>query len=241
MCSRSAIFIALALFVILFCDSTSSECTQVGPCTCLLPDGQYYNLTALAKEKPLNDTSPTSTAIFHPCTNVPMTMGPDSTTCASGSGVSLCAYNKEANKTLNLGTVEETRMKLSSTNKFPIFEIHHGNVTSFINIVCVNYNETSFRIESFNAKEYFFHLSSPYACKIEPQKGLSTGSVLVILFFTFAGIYFIGGAIALKTLRGATGWEMLPNHDFWCELPSLVRDGIVFTFNCCRADSYERI
>ncbi|EFN78207.1 hypothetical protein EAI_08183, partial [Harpegnathos saltator] len=48
--------------------------------------------------------------------------------------------------------------------------------------------------------------------------GLSTGSVLVILFFTFAGMYLIAGAIILKTLRGATGWEMLPNHDFWCEL-----------------------
>jgi len=69
----------------------------------------------------------------------------------------------------------------------------------------------------------YFYLSSPYGCKIELQKGLSTGSVLVILFFIFVGIYFIGGAIALKMLRGATGWEMLPNHNFWIELPSLVR------------------
>jgi len=27
----------------------------------------------------------------------------------------------------------------------------------------------------------------------------------------------------LKALRGATGWEMVPNHDFWCKLPSLVK------------------
>lgn len=115
-------------------------------------------------------------------------------------------------------------------------------------------------------------LISPYGCKMESHKGLSIGSVLLILFFTIAGIYFIGGIITLRILRGATGWEMLPNHDFWTKLPSLVRvsdiiflikyncyyhyysfikkiillsfflqDGIVFTFNCCRADSYERI
>lgn len=73
-----------------------------------------------------------------------------------------------------------------------------------------------------------FSLASPYGCILEPpkkpiNKGLSTGSVLVILFFTFAGVYFIGGVVAMKILRGATGWEMLPNHEFWCELPSLVR------------------
>lgn len=66
-------------------------------------------------------------------------------------------------------------------------------------------------------------LISPYGCKIEPHKGLSIGSVLVILFFTIAGIYFIGGIITLRILRGATGWEMLPNHDFWSKLPLLVR------------------
>lgn len=66
-------------------------------------------------------------------------------------------------------------------------------------------------------------LVSPYGCKIEPHKGLSTGSILLILFFTITGIYFIGGMITLRILRGATGWEMLPNHDFWSKLPLLVR------------------
>jgi len=59
--------------------------------------------------------------------------------------------------------------------------------------------------------------------KDNSEKGLSTGSVLVILFFVCAGTYFIGGIIVLKALRGATGWEMVPNHDFWCKLPSLVK------------------
>jgi len=49
------------------------------------------------------------------------------------------------------------------------------------------------------------------------------GSVLVILFFVSAGVYFIGGIIVLKALRGATGWEMIPNHEFWYKLPSLVK------------------
>ncbi|EFN66633.1 Cation-dependent mannose-6-phosphate receptor [Camponotus floridanus] len=71
-------------------------------------------------------------------------------------------------------------------------------------------------------KDYPLVLISPYGCK-ESYKGLSTGSVLLILFFTVTGIYFIGGIVTLRILRGATGWEMLPNHDFWSNLPLLVR------------------
>lgn len=51
MCIRNGTLIALALFLILFCDSTSSECTQLGPCVCRLPDGYYYNLTSLADKE----------------------------------------------------------------------------------------------------------------------------------------------------------------------------------------------
>lgn len=66
-------------------------------------------------------------------------------------------------------------------------------------------------------------LTSSYACKTMQIKSLSTGSILLIYFFILTGIYFIGGTIILKFLRGATGWEMVPNHEFWRNLPSLVK------------------
>ena len=69
----------------------------------------------------------------------------------------------------------------------------------------------------------YFKLVSSYGCKLQREIGLSTGSLLVILFFVSVGVYFIGGIIVLKALRGATGWEMVPNHEFWCKLPSLVK------------------
>lgn len=63
-------------------------------------------------------------------------------------------YNKEKNTTL-IGTVEETRMKLSSKGT-PLFEIYHNDTKSIINIVCYTEKETSFRIESFlnDSKQY---------------------------------------------------------------------------------------
>ncbi|XP_071559082.1 uncharacterized protein [Temnothorax nylanderi] len=241
MCRSNAV-VVLSLFLISFCDLTSSECTQLAPCVCSLPDGYYYNLTGLANAELLVANQDHWTAYFHPCTNVKM----KNTTCsANETEVSLCMmYNTtDKNKTLT-GKVEETQMKLSTKGPFPIFEIgSQDGIKLTINIVCFPEDKTSFSLDSASpeSKNFFFKLVSPYGCKIAPEKGLSTGSVLVIFFFVIAGVYFIGGIIVLRTLRGATGWEMVPNHDFWCKLPSLVRDGVVFTFNCCRADSYERI
>lgn len=215
---------------------------QRDPCFCAFPDGHYYNLTGLADEMPFQDTYNNSIVYFHPCTNVKIKTE-NNILCANGSKVSVCIFDKNKNKTQNLGTIEETEIKLSSKNS-PIFQINHDNITTVINIICFTDSKTNFKIDTtipLSSNKYHFMLISPYGCKMESHKGLSIGSVLLILFFTIAGIYFIGGIITLRILRGATGWEMLPNHDFWTKLPSLVRDGIVFTFNCCRADSYERI
>ncbi|KAK0070612.1 hypothetical protein PV326_002301, partial [Microctonus aethiopoides] len=85
-------------------------------------------------------------------------------------------------------------------------------------------------------------LLSSKTCLIRLKSlGLSTGSVLVILLCVFSSLYFIGGAVALKVFRGAVGLELIPNYDFWSDLPGLVRDGVAFTFSGCSIVSYERI
>lgn len=57
-------------------------------------------------------------------------------------------FNKHTNLTSNLGTIKETKMKMSSGNKFPIFEIHHDKFISVINIVCFTDSKTNFKIDS---------------------------------------------------------------------------------------------
>lgn len=56
--------------------------------------------------------------------------------------------DKNKNETQNLGTIKETKMKLSSDYKFPIFEIHHNNTISVIDIVCFTDSKTNFKIDS---------------------------------------------------------------------------------------------
>ncbi|KRT82447.1 hypothetical protein AMK59_3546 [Oryctes borbonicus] len=120
--------------------------------------------------------------------------------------------------------------------------------TSTITLVCTSgYNRTVFAdVADSNDSFYFF---SPFACIVNHHMtgGLSTGSVLIVLLFIGCVFYFVGGAIVLHCIRGARGKEMIPNIDFWQNLPSLIKDGLIFTLNGCRptavatADSYDRI
>jgi len=83
--------------------------------------------------------------------------------------------------------------------------------------------------------------------------GLSTGSILLIVFFPLVFVYFIGGLLYNKYHKGAESFpEMIPNHSFWSDLPSLVKDGCVLSFQCIsgcftslcikiKEDSYAKI
>ncbi len=52
---------------------------------------------------------------------------------------------------------------------------------------------------------------------------LSFGSILLIIGFSMAAIYFIGGFIFYKFVKKANGMEALPNHTFWVSLPTDIK------------------
>jgi len=79
------------------------------------------------------------------------------------------------------------------------------------------------------------------------SKGLSGGSVFLIIFFVGFFVYVLAGCIYKRTKVGASGMEACPNIDFWRDLPSLIKDGFRFTWHklrsCCGGGdaSYEGI
>ncbi|KAL8570812.1 hypothetical protein ACOMHN_006961 [Nucella lapillus] len=60
---------------------------------------------------------------------------------------------------------------------------------------------------------------------------LSVGSVLLLVFFTSVILYFVLGSF-LNVMRGESGQNILPHHEFWTELPGYIRDGMQFTRTC---------
>ncbi|XP_046559014.1 uncharacterized protein LOC124268051 [Haliotis rubra] len=72
---------------------------------------------------------------------------------------------------------------------------------------------------------------------------MSAGSVLVIIFFVFVLSYFVFGSMWNIACRGARGKEVVPNVEFWTDLPVYIADGFLFTFRCGQVEpsSYESI
>ncbi|XP_046565577.1 uncharacterized protein LOC124274270 isoform X2 [Haliotis rubra] len=90
---------------------------------------------------------------------------------------------------------------------------------------------------------YHFRLYTQHMCIGGQSGGLSTGSVLVIIFFVFLLVYLIAGILFLKFVRKAEGTEMVPNYvEFWAALPSYIREGVYFTFRGFKTEAtYEKI
>ncbi|RZC41390.1 uncharacterized protein BDFB_002027 [Asbolus verrucosus] len=99
----------------------------------------------------------------------------------------------------------------------------NGSVLASIHLICDSFNQPFIKVLPNTSNEQILVLSSPHACIITQHPGLSTGSVLLILFFIAVGIYFICGGIVLYFIRGARGLELIPNIDFWRGLPGLVK------------------
>jgi len=55
------------------------------------------------------------------------------------------------------------------------------------------------------------------------DEGMSSGSVFCVIFFSACLVYFGGGILVRKFMRGAEGYEMIPHFEFWNGLPSLIR------------------
>ncbi|KAK3097066.1 hypothetical protein FSP39_006078 [Pinctada imbricata] len=65
---------------------------------------------------------------------------------------------------------------------------------------------------------------------------LSAGSVLIIIFFVSLTIYFLFGSV-FNYCRGYRGKDVIPQSEFWVDLPVLVADGIIFTCRCGKSES----
>jgi len=68
---------------------------------------------------------------------------------------------------------------------------------------------------------------SMYACPSK-QSLISTGTVIMIVVIVVIVIYFGAGIAWNKFREQKDGVELIPNIEFWKELPGLVKDGVLF-------------
>jgi len=88
---------------------------------------------------------------------------------------------------------------------------------------------------------YSVHITSKYGCGESVSGGGGDTAALVILLILIIGfiLYFVIGAIYQKKVKDAANLrEMIIHNEFWCALPSLVKDGVMFIFHCCKKGDY---
>lgn len=224
-------------------------------CSCKFDDGsgKYIDLSPLANSG--SNPNPKFlmpgaddggyTYAFNPCNS--FKYGPSGTGCSNG--VMLCQFKKEGNNYFDIGSPNSGTFE----NKNGIWMLlltstGPPNKTSKIQLSCTTCETDYFSaIGEGAANEYNFVLSSQHACVKQgsssgSSSGLSAGSILDIIFFVLLIVYFVGGALYLGIVRGAKGKEMVPNYEFWADLPALVRDGTLFCVRGCKTEEYyERI
>ena len=122
-----------------------------------------------------------------------------------------------------------------------------SSTTASINVTCGT-GDDHFNLDKENSPpsscKWTFTFNSKLVCTFPKSggtpgsstagHGLSGGSIFLILFFVSAFVYFVGGVLFNKYRRGMSGVEMVPNVGFWRDLPGLVRDGCMFSFNKVR-------
>uniref|UniRef100_A0A2C9LWX2 Autophagy-related protein 27 n=2 Tax=Biomphalaria glabrata TaxID=6526 RepID=A0A2C9LWX2_BIOGL len=219
----------------------SKQCRFIPPCTCST-DEYNLDLTPLMsarKDVEFNVSDNIYTYYLHPCNKSPP--------ICKNSSMTACQISKSLN-VYGIAKLDGNQIdgdpetgNFSITNSFKDLLITR---TSVVYVVCGSEEATFIDIDLNPSTTYKFTLRTRYGCiPTNPSgNGLSVGSILVILFFVFFLIYLVGGVLFLKFLRKAEGIETIPNIEFWKDLPSLVKDGMVFTFRGCKAEStYEKI
>jgi len=76
------------------------------------------------------------------------------------------------------------------------------------------------------AYTYSLTLTSSVLCG---GSGISGGSIFLIVLFGGIILYFLGGVLFNKFQQQKEGIEVIPNVEFWKEVPGYLLDGVMFT------------
>lgn len=224
-------------------------CEKISECVCRFPTGHSLNLTNLAsKTLTFNDTKDGLIYYLNPC-------GEAHAPCGNGS--SLCVLEEKTNHTTDLGPMTSSVFSSQGiyTPVYLTFEI--SDLETEIKLECSNKPESLLSLDvdvdlleaSVEPKKYLL-LQSPEACVKDvdylsdssESNGLSSGAIFFIVLIVLWCSYILLGAVANHFIRGATGWEMIPNYQFWKNIPTLFMDGVKFVANGCKPPpSYEQI
>lgn len=234
-------FVLLLIFLFkieLTCSLKNKDrsCTQEGPCLCVYRNGSRIDISGLTNNVSSIKLNETSDIFYNPCVD---TVFPNAT--FSSSILLRTKSGPTQFQDTSLGNANEGKF---SDNIDGTVSIQFRDKQTTILLTCDKNQSSPLLKGKEESGHYNLELISSKLCLVETegQSSISTGSMLVLIFLVMSVVYFGGGVLTLRLLRGAEGKEMIPNYEFWADLPYLVRDGILFTLSGFQSSpSYDRI
>ncbi|VEN36422.1 unnamed protein product [Callosobruchus maculatus] len=225
------------------------------PCVHIIDELSHINISsALEDKKTLSDTDSNFTYYFSGCRDFKPSdlnlAGINSTKPVSLLKVWPAPY-EEGNKTINshncteLGKAENIKWHKEGSMYQLVYNISNMTTLPTVKLLCDNEPIPFIKVLDTKSNQLIF--ASQRVCIITTHHGLSGGSIFLILLLVFLTIYLVGGGLVLYFIRGARGVEVIPNVEFWRNLPSLVKDGLIFLLAGCKptfvstSESYDRI
>uniref|UniRef100_A0A2M4AV13 Putative autophagy-related protein 27 n=2 Tax=Anopheles triannulatus TaxID=58253 RepID=A0A2M4AV13_9DIPT len=220
-------------------------CRKVGDCSCEFYDGQGIDLSPVIPEtsQALETTSSNADEFFFsPCKTIYYVPKENQTDELGrcNKGYTLCMYVNATKNYIRLGELDRTEFISRENDGLYLTYKNEKNFTE-VKLVCARDKSSYLYLDptSYNkTQNHTLILFSPWACPktIEDFSKPSTGTVLLIMLFVSMLAYFLVGVTVNAVYLGARGMEMIPNLDFWRNLPGLVRDGARFLQNGCRVE-----
>ncbi|KAH9520382.1 hypothetical protein Btru_060628 [Bulinus truncatus] len=228
--------LTLLLVIVLPASLTGRQCNKVDSCSCKFDDnGAVVNLQPLAKSdgKPLfldvygQDGSYYS---YNPC----VAFNEDD--CHSAA---FCQRQYANSSAVLLANQKNVNFGYDGHNVQVTYQPDGLGKLVTVSYVCIQHSSPLFRPFGYDnvTRQYNFEVQTECACDnvcyVAPDNGgISTGSVLLIIFFVMVFLYIVVGSVFGKVSKGASGTKVLPHHEFWMEFPGLVRDGYLYTVRC---------
>jgi len=227
-----------ALCIILLAFAFTSVEAQ---CKCKLPSGNTYDLSRLPSSI-LTVSDPNSVPTFYynykPCSALPATScGGLSSTSAVCQEIRWSPGFSEWNPVGDY-TSDCSGWTEPSPGTGVLVTFHRGSDTlSDINFICGSSSSTTLKfVREQPIGQYHFEWVTSFACPTagggggDDSGGLSWGWILIIIFCCLVVVYLVGGVLVNRFWRQQSGWDMIPQREFWMSVPGLVWDGMKYTW-----------
>jgi len=214
-------------------------------CKCKMPSGNTYDISRLpATIQQVSDPNsvPTFYYYYKPCTALP------STSCGGLSSTSaVCQEIRWSPGFSEWTPVGDFKSDCSNwAENVPgngvLVTFRRGlDTLSDVNFICGTSSTTPLRfVREQPIGQYHFEWTTSFACPVGgggggDSGGLSWGWILIIIFCCLVVVYLVGGVLVNRFWRQQSGWDMIPQREFWISVPGLVWDGLKFTWKTINA------